>query len=225
MKPSSKRTSPWMRRHVTDTFVKRARTEGYRSRAAYKLQEIAVKDHLLAAGVVVVDLGAAPGGWSQVAAKAAGPKGTVVAVDLLPLAPIPGVRVLQGDFSDPATQAALELALDGRRVDLVLSDMAPNLTGIAGVDQARGAALVEVAAEFAVKYLKPEGSLLVKSFHGEAFESSRRYLQARFGQVFVRKPDASRDESREVYLLARGVAGAGHSVPRRLADIPDKGGG
>jgi 23S rRNA (uridine2552-2'-O)-methyltransferase len=225
MKPGGKRTSPWMRRHVTDTFVKRARTEGYRSRAAYKLQEIAAKDHLLAIGAVVVDLGAAPGGWSQVAAKAAGPKGTVVAVDLLPVVPIPGVRVLQGDFSDQATLSALETALEGRRVDLVLSDMAPNLTGVAGVDQARGAALVEVAAEFAVKHLKPEGSLLVKSFHGEAFESSRRYLQARFVRVFVRKPGASRDESREVYLLARGVAAAGHSVPRRPADISDKGGG
>lgn len=135
-------------------------------------------------------------------------------MDLLPVVPIAGVRVLQGDFSDPVVQAAVDHALDGRHVDLVLSDMAPNLTGITGVDQARGALLVELAAAFAVKYLKPEGSLLVKSFHGEAFESTRRYLQARFAQVVARKPDASRDESREVYLLARGVAGAGHSVRR-----------
>lgn len=194
-----------MREHVTDPYVKRANAEGYRSRAAYKLQEIAERDRLLRPGMTVVDLGAAPGGWSQVAAKAVGREGLVLAVDLLEMSEVPGVKLILGDFQADETLAAVEQALAGRAVDLVMSDMAPNLSGIASVDQARSMGLAELALDFAVKYLKPHGNLLVKVFQGAGYAEYVACLRRRFLEVHVRKPDASRSRSSEVYLVAKGL--------------------
>ena len=193
-----------MHEHVNDHYVQEARALGYRARAAFKLLEIDEKDRLLQPGQVIVDLGSTPGSWSQVAAAKAGRGGTVVALDVLPMTPVHGVEFIEGDFTDEAVLRQLELALGGRRVDLVLSDMAPNLSGVATVDQARGMLLAELALEFAVKWLKPKGSLLVKVFQGEGFDEFRRQLNASFQSVGVRKPKASRDRSSEVYLLAKG---------------------
>ena len=197
-----------MKHHVNDPYVQRAKAEGWRSRAVYKLLEIDEKDHLLRSGQTVVDLGAAPGGWSQVAVRKVGPKGRVVALDLLEMEPIPGVTFLQGDFSDNdfLTRLEVELSAGGKvsgKVDLVISDMAPNLTGIAAGDQARGIGLVEMALEFALQWLKPEGALVVKIFHGAGFDEFRRNMQASFEVFAVRKPEASRDRSSEVYLVGR----------------------
>ncbi len=194
----------WLRRHVNDPYVQRSRREGYRSRAAYKLLEIDEKDRLLAPGAVVVDLGAAPGGWTQVAARKAGDRGRVVAIDLLDMPPVPGALFLQADFASDEGLARVEDALAGARADLVLSDMAPNLSGIAITDQARSMALAELARDFALAHLKPGGALLVKVFQGAGYEEFHRSLKAGFAKVAVRKPDASRDESAELYLLARG---------------------
>ena len=197
-----------MREHVTDQYVKRANAEGFRSRAAYKLQQLAEKDRLLKPGMTVVDLGAAPGGWSQVAAQAVGESGLVVAVDLLETAQVPGVTVIQGDFGEAATLEAVERVLDGRAVDLVLSDMAPNMSGIAAVDQARAVGLAELALEFAVNHLKPHGSFLVKTFHGAGYDELVAMLRRSFVQVHTRKPDASRSRSSEVYLVGKGLRAA-----------------
>ena len=199
------RGKSWMQEHVSDAYVKRARAEGRRSRAAYKLQQIAARDKLFHAGMTVVDLGAAPGGWSQIAAQAIAPGGRVFALDILELPPLPGVEYVQGDFSSEATLAELERRFAGRQVDLVLSDMAPNMSGIADADQARVMALAELALDFALKHLKPQGKLLVKLFQGAGFESFLRTMRARFMQVAVRKPEASRSRSREVYFLGTGV--------------------
>lgn len=194
----------WMHEHVNDHYVQEAKARGYRARAAFKLLEIDGKDRLLQPGQVVVDLGSTPGSWSQVAAAKVGQSGTVVALDILAMAPVHGVEFIQGDFTEDAVLRQLEIVLGGRRVDLVLSDMAPNLSGVATVDQARGILLAELALEFAVRWLKPKGSLLVKVFQGEGFDDFRRQLSASFGAVGVRKPKASRDRSSEVYLLAKG---------------------
>jgi 23S rRNA (uridine2552-2'-O)-methyltransferase len=200
-----KTSKAWMREHVNDPYVKRASAEGYRSRAAYKLQQIARKDKLLKPGMTVVDLGAAPGGWSQVAAESAGPGGRVIAVDLLEMAQVPGVTVIRGDFREQATLEAIEEALEGNAVDLVLSDMAPNLSGIASVDQARSIALAELGLEFASKHLKPHGNFLVKTFQGAGYEELVVTLRHCFMQLHTRKPDASRSRSNEVYLLGKGL--------------------
>jgi 23S rRNA (uridine2552-2'-O)-methyltransferase len=194
-----------MQEHVSDAYVKRARAEGMRSRAAYKLDEIAVRDRLLKPGMVVVDLGAAPGGWSQVAAGRVGPRGRVIALDILEMPLLPGVTFLRGDFRDDATLAELERVLAGQRADLVLSDMAPNLSGIASSDQAQALELAELALDFALKHMKPKGNFLVKTFQGAGFEEYLRSLRGRFSAVAVRKPEASRDRSREVYLLGKGL--------------------
>jgi len=199
------RGKSWMQEHVTDAYVKRARVEGMRSRAAYKLDEIAARDRLLKPGMVVVDLGAAPGGWSQVAAGRVGPRGRVIALDLLEMPSLAGVTFLCGDFRDDATLAELELLLGGQRTDLVLSDMAPNLSGIASSDQARALELAELALDFALKHMKPQGNFLVKTFQGAGFEGYLKILRSRFSAVAVRKPEASRDRSREVYLLGKGL--------------------
>ncbi len=199
------RGKSWMQEHIADAYVKRARVEGMRSRAAYKLDEIAARDRLLKPGMVVVDLGAAPGGWSQVAAGRVGPRGRVIALDLLEMPALPGVTFLRGDFRDDATLAELERLLGGQRADLVLSDMAPNLSGIASSDQARTLELAELALDFALKHMKPQGNFLVKSFQGVGFEAYLKILRSRFSAVAVRKPDASRDRSREVYLLGKGL--------------------
>jgi len=191
-----KSSKEWLRRHVTDPFVRQAKAKGYRSRAAFKLIEIDAREKLLRAGMTVLDLGAAPGGWSQVAA---GKGGRVVAVDLLPVAPIPGVRVLQKDFREQAFEHPF---------DVVLCDALPNLSGIRDVDQARGLELSLAAVELCEKVLKPEGAFLVKAFHGGAFDELLKKLKSVFRDVKVIKPAASRDESRETYLLARRLSRA-----------------
>jgi len=198
----SKTSKAWMHEHVTDPYVQRAKAEGWRSRAAFKLLEIDSRDRLFRPGMTVVDLGAAPGSWSQVAAARVGPKGRVFALDLLEMAPIPGVEFLQGDFHDEAFVAAFEEKLGGRPVDLVLCDIAPNLSGIASADQARAINLCELALDFAQCHLAPDGRLLVKVFQGSGFEGFRAAVLRAFRAVVVRKPDASRDRSAEVYLLA-----------------------
>jgi len=199
------RGKSWMQEHVSDAYVKRARAEGMRSRAAYKLDEIAVRDRLLKPGMVVVDLGAAPGGWSQVAAGRVGPRGRVIALDILEMPSLAGVTFLRGDFRDDGTLAELERILAGQRADLVLSDLAPNLSGIASSDQAQSLELAELALDFALKHMKPKGNFLVKTFQGAGFEEYLRSLRGRFSAVAVRKPEASRDRSREVYLLGKGL--------------------
>jgi 23S rRNA (uridine2552-2'-O)-methyltransferase len=199
------RGKSWMQEHVADAYVKRARAEGMRSRAAYKLDQIAERDRLLKPGMVVVDLGAAPGGWSQVAADRVGPGGQVIALDVLEMTPLRGVNFIRGDFREAAVVAELERALGARKADLVLSDMAPNLSGIAVTDQARALELAELALEFATKHLKPQGNFLVKTFQGAGFEPFLKMLRGRFAAVAVRKPGASRDRSSEVYLVGKGL--------------------
>lgn len=194
----SKTSKQWMREHVNDPFVQRAQKEGYRSRAAYKLLEIDERDRLLKPGAVVVDLGATPGGWSQLAA-AKGCK--VIALDLLPLQPLPGVEFIQGDFREDEVVAQLERRLDGKQIDLVISDMAPNISGIGMSDQARAMHLAELALDFAAQRLKPGGAFLVKVFQGAGFEEYFRLMRSRFARVVTRKPKASRDRSSELYLL------------------------
>ena len=190
---------------MNDPYVQRSKREGYRSRSAYKLTEIDERDRLLGPGMTVVDLGAAPGGWAQVAAARVGASGRVIAIDLQPMEPVPGVRVIQGDFIARAGLAELREALAGRPADAVLSDMAPNLSGIAISDQARAMALAEAARDFARSHLQPEGVLLVKVFQGAGYDEYLRSLRAAFRKVVVRKPGASRGESAEQYLLARGL--------------------
>lgn len=199
----TKSGSAWMHEHVTDPYVKKAQQDGYRSRAAYKLLEIDKRDHLLRPGMTVVDLGAAPGSWCQVAVEKMKRQGRVLAIDLLPMAPIPGVDSLEGDFTEPAALAWLEEKLQNGRVDLVLSDMAPNISGVMLSDQARQYELCELALEFSVNWLKPDGAFLVKVFQGVGFEDFRAQMRQAFEQVQIRKPDASRDRSAEVYLLGR----------------------
>jgi 23S rRNA (uridine2552-2'-O)-methyltransferase len=200
-----KTSKAWMHEHVTDPYVRQAKQEGLRSRAAYKLRELAAQDRLIRPGMVVVDLGSAPGGWSQVAAELVGPKGRVLAVDILDMQPVPGVEFIQGDFREDAALAALEARLGGARADLVLSDMSPNISGIGMVDQARSAHLAELALEFALKWLKPEGNMAVKAFQGEAYNDLREQMRRHFRQVLTRKPAASRSRSAEIYLLGKGL--------------------
>jgi 23S rRNA (uridine2552-2'-O)-methyltransferase len=196
----------WLRRHVNDPYVQRSKREGYRSRSAYKLTEIDDRDRLLAPGSVVVDLGSAPGGWSQVAAKRVGARGKVVAIDLLPMEPVPGVEFVQGDFSRKSGLDALRKMLGERAADVVLSDVSPNLSGIAVSDQARCMELAELARDFALFHLQAdEGVFLVKVFQGAGYDEYLKSLRTAFRKVVVRKPDASRDESAEQYLLARGL--------------------
>jgi|SRR5262245_934972 len=192
----AKSSKEWLRRHVTDPYVKAARKQGYRSRAAFKLFELDKKESILKPGMTVLDLGAAPGGWSQVAAERVKPGGQVIAIDLLEIAPISGVTVHRGDFRLIPIQA---------RADAVLSDLSPNLSGIPNVDQARWLELAEAAVELCGKVLKPDGVFVVKAFHGEAFEALVRRLKATFHKVKVVKPAASRGESAETYVVARGL--------------------
>ncbi|MCF6264765.1 MAG: 23S rRNA (uridine(2552)-2'-O)-methyltransferase RlmE [Xanthomonadales bacterium] len=206
---SSKR---WLNEHFEDHWVKQAQQAGYRSRAAFKLIEIDQKDQLIRAGMVVVDLGAAPGGWCQIVAPLVGNKGLVFALDILPMAALPGVEFLQGDFSGDECLQQLEEILQKfgvgneskRTVDLVLSDMAPNISGMDAIDQPRAMHLAELAADFALQHLRPGGDFLVKVFQGQGFDEYLRDLRAGFNKVITRKPKASRQRSREVYLLAKG---------------------
>ncbi len=214
MKPT--RTSKaWMREHVNDPFVKKARLEGYRSRASYKLMEIDDRDHLLLPGLQVVDLGAAPGGWSQVARSRMGRRGEVWAIDILPMAALAGVTFIQGDFNDPEVRRALAAGLTEGGADLVLSDLAPNVSGVALYDQARATELWEAALEFSVNTLKPNGKFLVKVFHGIDFEPFVRLMRSVFESVATRKPAASRDRSPEVYLLGKTLKPGAKEVLRQ----------
>lgn len=202
--PRSKSSKSWLAEHFRDEFVKRAQREGYRSRAVFKLQEIDTRDRLLKPGMHVVDLGAAPGGWTQYAVSRVGAQGRVMALDILPMGELPGAEVITGDFTEAAVLAALEARLAGRPVDLVISDMAPNISGIGLSDQARAIYLAELALDFALRQLRPGGDFLVKTFQGQGFPEFFRSLKQGFTQVLTRKPKASRDRSRETYLLARG---------------------
>jgi 23S rRNA (uridine2552-2'-O)-methyltransferase len=203
----SKSSNQWLQRHVKDPFVRKARAEGYRSRAAYKLIEINNKERFLVPGTRVVDLGAAPGGWAQVAAQKVVPGGKVIAVDLLEIAPISQVTVLRGDCRDPAVQAQLAAVLGGSKADVVLSDLSPNISGIASADQARAAELVQMAMDFCRERLQKDGVFLVKVFQGAEFAGLLKELKGMFRTVRTLKPAASREESRETYLLARALKG------------------
>ncbi len=200
----SKSSSRWLAEHASDPYVKRAHAEGWRSRAAFKLEEIQRSDRLLRPGMTVVDLGAAPGGWSQYAARLLGGTGRVIALDVLPMPAIPGVEFIEGDFSSEAVFEQLLQALGEGKVDLVMSDMAPNMMGIADVDHARAMNLVELAVDFAERTLRPGGDLLLKVFQGREFQPLLAGLRGRFESVKLRKPKASRARSSEVYVLARG---------------------
>ncbi len=201
MKPS--RTSKaWMREHLNDPYVKQAKAQGYRSRAAFKLEEINERDHLIRPGTLLVDLGATPGGWSQLAVRLGA---QVIALDILEMEPIAGVTFIQGDFTADETLAELARALNNRQVDLVISDMAPNMSGVASVDQARSMYLCELALDFTRNHLKPNGQFLVKVFQGEGFQEYLKNLRKTFEQVLNRKPKASRDRSSEVYLLCKNL--------------------
>ncbi len=200
----SKSSRRWLERHFKDEFVLQAQKEGYRSRAVYKLLEIQQQDRPLRPGQVVVDLGAAPGGWSQVAQNIVGKQGVVIALDILPMEPLPGVEFIQGDFREEETLLQLRKLLAGRRVDLVISDMAPNISGMAAVDQPRAIYLCELALDFAQEVLQPGGGMVVKLFQGEGFDQYILDARAQFARVVTRKPKASRPRSREVYLVAEG---------------------
>lgn len=192
-----------MREHVNDFYVQQAKKQGYRSRAAFKLMEMDERDHILGPGMTVVDLGATPGGWSQAAAAKVGERGLVIALDVLEMTGLPGVRFIQGDFREEAVLLELVTALAGKQVDLVISDMSPNISGIGLSDQARSMHLAELALEFSTRHLKPDGHFLVKVFQGDGFEAFLRAMRMNFKQVLNRKPKASRDRSSELYLLGK----------------------
>jgi 23S rRNA (uridine2552-2'-O)-methyltransferase len=196
-----------MKEHFDDPYVKKSQQDGYRSRASYKLIEINDKDKLFRPTMRVVDLGAAPGGWSQVAAKLVGDKGTIVASDILEMAPLPGVRFVQGDFTEQEVYEAILREIGDEKADLVISDMAPNMSGNSSTDQPQAMYLVELALDMASQVLRPGGNFLVKVFQGEGFEEYLKAMRAQFDSVVTRKPDASRARSREVYLLGRQYKG------------------
>ncbi|MCU7930543.1 MAG: 23S rRNA (uridine(2552)-2'-O)-methyltransferase RlmE [Candidatus Thiodiazotropha sp. (ex Codakia rugifera)] len=198
----SKSSRQWLDRHFNDEYVKKAQKAGYRSRAAFKLLEIQEKDNIIKPGMRVVDLGAAPGGWSQIARDLVGEKGQVLALDILPMDPIAGVDFIQGDFREPQPLEEMRKWLAGEPVDLVISDMAPNVTGMASVDQPRAIYLCELALEFAREVLKPGGHFVAKVFQGEGFDAYLKELRGDFRRVVSRKPSSSRAKSREVYLVA-----------------------
>lgn len=201
--PRSKSSQRWLQEHFKDPYVKRAQQQGYRSRAAYKLLELQQRDKLIKPSMIVVDLGASPGGWSQVVSQLVGDKGRVIALDLLPMTPISGVLFIQGDFREPEINQQLlhEIGIDG--VDLVISDMSPNISGMSSVDQPKMIYLAELTLELAKQVLKPGGTLLLKIFQGAGFDAFLRELRQYFKPVVIRKPDASRSRSAEVYLLAK----------------------
>jgi 23S rRNA (uridine2552-2'-O)-methyltransferase len=201
----SKSSKRWLDEHFSDKFVKQSQSDGYRSRASYKLIELDKKDRLLKPGSFVVDLGAAPGGWTQVAGQRVGAKGRVVASDILPMDPIPDVDFVCGDFTEQEVYDALLECLDNHPVDLVISDMAPNMSGVSAVDQPAAMYLVELALEFAQKALKPGGAFVCKVFHGEGFDTFLKSCRDQFDTVVIRKPEASRARSKETYLVAKGM--------------------
>ena len=200
----SRSSGRWLREHFDDPYVKEAQKQGYRSRASFKLLEIQEKDRLIRPGMTVVDLGSAPGGWSQVAVALVGHHGRVIASDILPMDTLAGVDFIHGDFTEESVLAEILAVLGERKADLVISDMAPNMSGMAGVGQPRAMYLVELASEMAAQVLKPDGAFLTKVFHGEGFDELLKVLKGRYKKVSTRKPQASRARSREVYLLAQG---------------------
>ena len=204
----SKTSNAWLAEHFRDEFVKRARKEGYRGRAVYKLQEIDIRDRLLRPGMTVVDLGAAPGAWSQYVRERLGNSGRVIALDILSMEALAQVEVMEGDFTEDSTVPALLKLLDGGAVDLVISDMAPNISGVAIADQARVMYLAELALDFSVQVLKPGGAFLVKIFQGSGFNELYKVIQGNFTRVTTRKPKASRARSAEIYILATGFRGS-----------------
>jgi len=203
----AKSNKAWLQRHVTDQYVRKARQQGYRSRAAFKLLELDQRDKLLKPGLAAVDLGSAPGSWSQVLRERLGPQGRVVAVDILPMAPLAGVDFVQADFASDDGLAAVERALRGRPVGLVVSDMAPNLSGVDAADQARSVGLAELALDFAAAHLQPGGDFAVKVFQGSGLPEFEKAVRARFAKSYVRKPKASRDRSREIFLVGKSFLG------------------
>lgn len=203
----SKSSKRWLKEHFTDPYVKRAQQEGYRSRAVYKLLELQEKDKFIKPGMVVVDLGAAPGGWSQLATRLVGKKGKVYALDILPMDPLPDVEFILGDFREETVMQTLLQQLQGASVDVLLSDMAPNMSGINAVDQSRIMYLAELSLDLAQQILRPQGTLAIKLFQGAEFDSFLFNLRKFFQQVVVRKPQASRARSAEVYLVAKGYKG------------------
>lgn len=205
----SKSSGRWLNEHFNDPYVRRAHVEGMRSRAAYKLEELLERDLILRPGMVVVDLGAAPGGWSQVAQEWLKGKGRVIALDILEMDPLPGVEFIHGDFTKDEVLARLEQTLGDAKVDLVLSDMAPNMSGVASVDQARSMLLAELALDFARAHLRRGGGYLTKLFQGEGFDAYIKSMRATFDKVQLRKPKASRGRSREVYALGTGFKDPG----------------
>lgn len=203
----SKSSKRWLDEHVNDPYVKKAQVDGYRSRASYKLIELISKDKLIKPGMLVLDLGSAPGGWSQVVAPMVEPRGRVIASDILPMDTIADVDFIQGDFTEQDVFDQIMEKLDGASAELVMSDMAPNISGIDAADQAASMYLVELALDMARQVLKPGGNFVAKVFHGEGYDDYIRDVRTSFDKVLVRKPDASRPRSREVYLVAKGFKG------------------
>ena len=203
MPKRTKSSGAWLNEHVHDPYVKLAQKQGYRARAAFKLLEINEKDKLIQADTVLADLGSAPGSWSQVATELIGPRGRVIAMDILPMDPLPGVEFIQGDFREDEVLQQLVDLLNGQKLDLVISDIAPNMSGNTVTDQARSFYLCELAYDFAINHLKPGGHFLIKVFQGAGYQEYVKLLRESFAEVVVRKPKASRDRSNEIYLLAR----------------------
>lgn len=203
----SKSSGRWLKEHFDDQYVKKSQKDGYRSRASYKLLEMSKKDRLIRPGMTVLDLGAAPGGWTQVAMELVGDDGTVIASDILPMDPIAGVTFIEGDFTEKSVYDEIMAAVNGRKIDLVISDMAPNMSGNPAIDQPRSMYLVELALDMSRQVLKPGGNFLAKVFQGEGFDELLKETRSSFTKVQSRKPDASRGRSREVYQLATGFKG------------------
>ena len=203
----SKSSNKWLQEHFDDEFVKRSQQEGFRSRAVYKLEEIDQKDHLVKPGMIVIDLGAAPGGWSQYVARKQKGRGRIIALDILPMEPLEHVEFIQGDFLEDAVYQQLLATLGDARPDLVISDMAPNMSGMQAVDIPRAMYMAELALDFGTQVLKPGGNLLVKVFQGEGFDAYLKKLREHFNRVVMRKPRASRSRSREIYALGTGYKG------------------
>ncbi len=203
----SKSSNDWLREHFNDPYVKRAQVEGVRSRAVYKLEELDQKDKLLKPGITLVDLGAAPGGWSEYAAKKIGHKGKIIATDILDMDYIDGVEFIQGDFREDEVLEKLLAAMDNQKADLVISDMAPNISGVDAIDQPASMYLVDLALDLARQVLKPNGHFVVKVFQGEGFEEYKKNVKSSFKVIKIRKPKASRPRSREIYLYAEGFIG------------------
>src|SRR5690554_7448621 len=203
----SKSSARWLKEHVNDPFVKQAQKDGYRSRASYKLLALNEKDKLIKPGMLVIDLGSAPGGWSQIASELVGEKGKLIASDILPMDALPDVDFIQGDFTEESVFNEIMRVIDDRPVDVVISDMAPNLSGVAAADQAASIYLIELALDMAQQVLKPKGSFVAKAFQGEGYEEFVKQVRQHFDTVLIRKPEASRSRSREVYVVGKGFRG------------------